>query len=102
MSDFTLENTVSLVTGATGGIGRATCQALAAAGSKVIASDLASDAVVAGAEEYYQLDVTREKAWEDLIARIEASHGRLDILVNNAGISVTNSIADTTLEEWRK
>jgi NAD(P)-dependent dehydrogenase (short-subunit alcohol dehydrogenase family) len=102
MSPHDLSGTVALVTGATGGIGRATVQALADAGSKVIASDIAAQASVAGAAEYHQLDVTEETAWSGLIARIEAEHGRLDILVNNAGISVTESIADTSLAEWRK
>jgi len=99
---FALSGTVSLVTGATGGIGRAAVKALADAGSKVIASDIAADASVAGATEYRRLDVTDEAAWEKLIAGIAANHGRLDILVNNAGISVTNSIAGTSLAEWRK
>ena len=102
MADFQLNGTVALVTGATGGIGGATCRALSDAGATVIATDLAADASVDGATEYRQLDVTSETAWTALIADIDARHGRLDILVNNAGISVTNSIADTTLAEFRK
>lgn len=102
MSIFDLGGTVALVTGATGGIGRATCQALADAGSTVIASDLAESAEVAGAASYRRLDVTDEGSWQALIAAIEAEHGRLDILVNNAGISVTNAIADSSLAEFRR
>jgi NAD(P)-dependent dehydrogenase (short-subunit alcohol dehydrogenase family) len=102
MSIFDLGGTVSLVTGATGGIGRATCQALADAGSTVIATDLAESAEVAGAASYRRLDVTDEGAWEVLIAAIEAEHGRLDILINNAGISVTNAIAESSLAEFRR
>jgi NAD(P)-dependent dehydrogenase (short-subunit alcohol dehydrogenase family) len=101
-SPFDLSGTVALVTGATGGIGRATVQALADAGSTVIASDVAADASVAGAAAYHRLDVTDEAGWTALIAAIAADHGRLDILVNNAGISITGSIADTSLAEWRK
>ncbi|WP_380876627.1 dehydrogenase [Sphingomonas sp. DBB INV C78] len=102
MSIFDLSGTVALVTGATGGIGSATVKALADAGAKVIASDIAAEAMVAGAAQYKRLDVTDEGQWTDLIAGIAAEHGRLDILVNNAGISVTNSIAETSLAEWRK
>ena len=102
MSIFDLGGTVALVTGATGGIGRATCQALADAGSTVIATDLAESAEVAGAASYRRLDVTDEGAWEVLIAAIEAEHGRLDILINNAGISVTNAIAESSLAEFRR
>lgn len=102
MSIFDLGGTVALVTGATGGIGRATCQALADAGSTVIATDLAEAAEVGGAASYRRHDVTDEASWEALIAAIEAEHGRLDILVNNAGISVTNAIADSSLAEFRR
>lgn len=102
MSIFDLSGTVSLVTGATGGIGRATVKALADAGSTVIASDVASDGGVDGAAEYRRLDVTDEAGWTQLLAAIDADHGRLDNLVNNAGISITGSIAETSLAEWRR
>lgn len=102
MSIFDLGGTVALVSGATGGIGRATCLALNEAGATVIATDLAASADIAGAKEYHPLDVTDQGAWQSVIAGIAAQHGRLDMLVNNAGISVTNSIADTSLAEFRK
>lgn len=102
MSAFDLSGTVALVTGATGGIGRATCLALAEAGATVIGSDLPAAGDVQGATAYHALDVTDEQGWQALIARIERDHGRLDILVNNAGISVTNTIAQTSYSEWRK
>lgn len=102
MADFQLNGAVALVTGATGGIGRATCQALQEAGATVVASDLAPLANVTGASEYRQLDVTSEAAWTECIADVETRYHRLDILVNNAGISVTNSIADSSLAEFRK
>lgn len=102
MSDFQLNGAVALVTGATGGIGRATCQALRDAGATVIATDLVAQADVEGAAYYRQLDVTSENAWSAVISDIDARHRRLDILVNNAGISVTNSIADSSLAEFRK
>ena len=96
-----LEGTVALVTGAQGGIGRATVAALAQAGAQVVASDMA-DTAVPGAALTLPLDVTSEAAWQNAVARIERDFGRLDILVNNAGISVTNSIAETTLDEFRR
>lgn len=102
MSLYDLNGTVALVTGATGGIGGASVKALADAGAKVIATDLAESANVAGAAIYMPLDVTQEDAWAAVIARIEADFGRLDILVNNAGISVTGSVAGTTLATFRK
>lgn len=102
MSNFNLTGAVALVTGATGGIGRATCLALAEAGARVIATDLADSADIAGTADYQRLDVTDEANWAAVIAHIDTTHQRLDILVNNAGISVTNSIASTTLAEFRQ
>lgn len=100
MTDLT--GAVALVTGATGGIGRATVLAMADAGATVIATDVASQADVPGAALYLPLDVIDEAAWPPIIDQIDADFGRLDILVNNAAISVTNSIQATTLAEFRK
>lgn len=103
MNDKTsLSGTVALVTGAAGGIGRATVAALARSGATVVASDVAANTELADAALYVQLDVTDEAAWQDVIAQIDREFGRLDILVNNAGISVTNSIASTSLAEFRR
>lgn len=102
MSNFDLTGTVALVTGASGGIGSATVQALADAGARVIATDMAQTATVAGAIDYRPLDVTDEDGWAALAAYVDATYGRLDILVNNAGISVTDAIADTSLAMFRK
>ena len=102
MGTFDLGGAVALVTGASGGIGAATVKALAEAGAQVIASDLADDVVIAGAADYRRLDVTDEQAWSQLADSVRTDHGRLDILVNNAGLSVTGSIAETSLSEYRR
>lgn len=101
-SAFDLSGSVALLTGAAGGIGRASVAALAQAGAIVIAADLAPEAAIDGATAYQPLDVTDEDAWAAAIARIEREFGRLDILVNNAGISATSSIKGTSLAEFRR
>jgi 3-oxoacyl-[acyl-carrier protein] reductase len=78
---------VALVTGAGGGLGRACCEALAAAGIHVHAADLDGAAAerVAGELEGVdsaELDVTDREAVEALVASI----GRVDVLVNLAGV----------------
>lgn len=102
MSSSSLNGTVSLVTGATGGIGRATVRALVAAGGTVIATDLSADAADLGDATYRQLDVTDPTAWQTVVAGIEADYGRLDNLVHCAGIELVASIAGTTLADFRQ
>ena len=81
---------VALVTGAGGGLGRATCEALRAAGFTVVATDRAADLVAAfeGTDGYRTavLDVTDPDSIAAVAATIAAEFGRLDVLVNNAGL----------------
>ena len=49
---------------------------------------------------YYDLDVTNENQWKELIKFIKIKFGRLDCLINNAGIRVSGKIENTSLELW--
>ena len=99
-----LDGRVALVTGAARGIGAATARALAAAGAKVVVSDVAdgeaSAAEVGGA--YVRHDVTSEEQWIAAIAFAKRKFGGLDILVNNAGIFWLKPIVETSLEDFRR
>src|SRR5690348_4600819 len=96
---------VAAVSGGIGGLGTATCIALARAGRRVVALDLARDeaverfrAATAGFDIAFQpLDVTDFDACADCVHGIESTHGSLDILVNAAGIT-----RDTTLRKMDK
>lgn len=96
-----LENVVAVVTGAAGGIGRATVAAMKAAGASVIATDLAANADT-GADHYLAQDVTSEADWQAVLALAEREYGRLDALVNVAAISVVGKIEATPLAEWHR
>ena len=96
-----LDDTIALVTGAAGGIGRAVCRAMAQAGATVLATDLAPEASVPGAAAYHQHDVSKEADWARIAAQIEGQHGRLDALVNAAAICQVKTIEETSLEDWR-
>jgi NAD(P)-dependent dehydrogenase (short-subunit alcohol dehydrogenase family) len=102
MMTIRLEDTIALVTGAAGGIGRAICQSLKAAGATVIATDLAEAGRVAEAEAYFRHDVTSEADWARIAAEISSKYGRLDALVNAAAIAPVASIEETGLDTWRK
>lgn len=94
-----LEGTVALVTGAGGGIGRATVEALRAVGAEVVASDLKAPSC--GTLDLAQ-DVTDEAGWTHLADVIRERWGRLDCLVNNAGIATVSTIENNDLLAWRR
>jgi len=97
-----LDDTIALVTGAAGGIGRAVCAALNAAGATVLATDLAPEASVPGAVSYRRHDVASARDWAQVAIEVRARYGRLDALVNAAAICQVKSIEETTLEDWRQ
>ncbi|MGW6743038.1 SDR family oxidoreductase [Streptomyces sp. NPDC055025] len=101
-----------LVTGAAGGIGRATAFAFAEAGARIVAVDLdregaartAELARLIGAPEAWaeQTDVGDGQAMEKLAEKVAAEYGIVDVLVNNAGIGLSGAFLDTTAEDWKK
>lgn len=107
---MTFSGQVALVTGAANGIGRATAQAFAAEGLKVVVADLD----VLGGEEtvaliqaaggealFVSCDVTREADVQNLMARTIEAYGRLDYAFNNAGIEIEKGrLAEGSLEEF--
>ena len=99
-----LDGRVALVTGASRGIGAATARALAAAGARVIVTDLSDGSALADelGGLYFQHDVSSESAWVEAMAFARAEAGGLDILVNNAGLFLQKSLLETTLEDWRR
>src|SRR5262245_19519667 len=99
-----LDRRVALVTGAARGIGAATARALAAAGAKVVVSDVANGEETAASIDgaYVRHDVTSEDQWKAAIAFAKQKFGGLDILVNNAGIFWLKPIVETSLEDFRR
>ncbi|MDO9459213.1 MAG: glucose 1-dehydrogenase [Alphaproteobacteria bacterium] len=107
-----LDGKVALVTGGARGLGGATAKLMAAAGAKVLITDLLDEvgaATVAGIEKaggkaaYLHHDVVDEAGWEKAVKFAADTFGGLDILVNNAGIaSDGKTLEETTLESWRR
>lgn len=97
-----LDNVVAVVTGAAGGIGRELVKALKAANATVIATDLAPDAQIEGADHYLKHDVTSEADWQAVAALVQDKYGRLDALVNNAGYSIVSKFEDTPLSDFHR
>jgi NAD(P)-dependent dehydrogenase (short-subunit alcohol dehydrogenase family) len=85
---------VALVTGGTGGFGRALAALLRVRDVTVVLADLDRDANRRAADDlgasFAALDVTDRAANAAVVARIEAEHGRLDAAFLNAGIAGTS------------
>ncbi len=94
------EKTV-LVTGADGGFGRAIVAALAEAGARVAASDLAPPDCP-DAQFALSLDVTRPDDWVGAVQQLTKQFGHLDILVNNAGFAITKDFRETDLDDLER
>ena len=99
---------VILVTGASRGLGLEDAKLLAAEGAHVIMTDINAEAgekaaaAIGSNAEFHKQDVSSEQDWIDLVAKIEASHGRLDVLVNNAAILAFGEIDNENMEGWRR
>ncbi|MFE3902631.1 SDR family oxidoreductase [Streptomyces sp. NPDC059153] len=101
-----------LVTGAAGGIGRATAFAFAEAGARVVAVDRDAEGAARTAEMARLIgspaawgeavDVSDEQAMEKLAEKVATEYGIVDVLVNNAGIGLSGSFLETTSEDWKK
>jgi NAD(P)-dependent dehydrogenase (short-subunit alcohol dehydrogenase family) len=105
----THEGRVAVVTGATGGFGRAFAVGLAARGADVVAVDLQDSAeTVAEIESLgrtaisISADISDPDAVASIGDEIRSQFGRCDILVNNAGIYPNRPFDDLDYELWRK
>ncbi|MFN4101584.1 MAG: SDR family NAD(P)-dependent oxidoreductase [Pararhodobacter sp.] len=97
-----LDGQVVLITGAAGGIGRATALAMAEAGATVIATDIAATANFDHADIHYaRYDVTSRSETTALVAQMLRDHGRIDGLVLCAGTISHRSLTESDDEEWR-
>ena len=99
------EGKVALVTGASGGIGRATADRLAAEGASVVMVDLAECAApqVGGPHLSIACDVSDEAAVQACIAQVLDRFGHIDVLCNNAGITCTHApITDIDSADWAR
>ncbi|MCK9562933.1 MAG: SDR family oxidoreductase [Bacteroidales bacterium] len=95
-----LAGQVALITGGAGGMGRAIANAFAAAGARVVATDIADHEDLGTGIEYRRYDVTSRADTDRLIDGVLADHGRVDILVLCAGIIARTPLAESSDEEW--
>ncbi len=104
---FDLTGMTALVTGASGGIGSAIAQALAAQGARLAVSGSNVDklsaflATLEGDHVALPCDLSDGAAVDALVGQaVEALGGKLDILVNNAGVTRDNLVMRMKDDEW--
>jgi len=103
------EGRVSVVTGASQGIGTAIASGLAAHGAEVIMVDIQKEKLeekvsgintAGGKAAAYPGDVAQSGQVETLVEKIISGHKRIDCLVNNAGIPRDNLLMRMKEEDW--
>ena len=104
MGTTAMHGKVVIITGAARGQGAREAELFAAAGARVVATDVRDElgqAVAASLGErgaYLHHDVTRAEDWRRVVAFAQESFGRVDVLVNNAGVYTPGSIEDTSYD----
>jgi NAD(P)-dependent dehydrogenase (short-subunit alcohol dehydrogenase family) len=96
-----LENRVAVVTGSTGGLGRAIVETLAKSGCRVVVNGRYEEKTAKAAQEVIETceldpsdvlaahgDTSDPEQAKIIVRKIEKTFGKLDILVNNAGMNL--------------
>lgn len=96
------KGSISLVTGASSGIGEATALRLAGAGYKVYGTSRRGAPSLHPSFDMLALDVTDDASVDAAVREIIQREGRIDLLVNNAGFGVAPAGAEeSSMEQAR-
>ena len=108
-SSLELEGKISLVTGASRGIGRAIALELASLGSRVVINDIAKEAAEGVVNEIkgqggdafaVEADVRDSESVKKMVEEITSRWEKIDILVNNAGVNRDTLLLKMSDEAW--
>ena len=106
-----MKNKVAIVTGGGGGIGAASCKALAHEGVSVAVVDInlekarkVAEAITSeGASALaIEVDVTSQKSVYSTVQRVVDHFGKIDFLVHSAGNNIKASFLEMTISEWKE
>lgn len=108
---FDFSGKVVLITGGATGIGRATAQAFANAGAKVVIGDVDDRAAetaqlitdAGGTARFVKTDVTNDESVKSLVQTAVDQFGTIDIAFNNAGVlPPTAPLHKQSVEDWQR
>lgn len=95
------ETRIMLITGAAGGIGRATVRVFADHGWRVFGVDREPKYAEFPADGVYiQADISLPEQLEAIYEQVKAQTDYLDAVVNNAAVQIAKPLIETTAEEW--
>ena len=103
-----LQGRVAIITGGARGMGAASSRIFAAAGAKVVITDVldaegeALAAEIGDNASFRHHDVSDEDSWCALVADTLSRHGQIDVLVNNAGILMYEALVDMKKAAFEK
>jgi len=99
-----LAGKTALLTGATGGLGQAIAEALAARGARVLLSARSRDAIEALAEDLpgEHLVLPADLSEDGAAEKLAAEAGHVDVLVANAGLPAAGLVDDFTPEQLQR
>ncbi|MBM7420417.1 MULTISPECIES: SDR family oxidoreductase [Chryseobacterium] len=104
-----LNESVTIITGASSGIGAATALQLAKAGTSIVLVSRADDKIEkvkqqiqdgGGKAEIFVADVTDIEQMKGMVDFAIEKFGRIDNLVNNAGLMLFSQWKDVAIDEW--
>ena len=101
------KNKKILITGATGGIGKALVKKFASLEGSVLATGTKIEKLEALKKEFSNInilkfDISDHSKIEEFVENVSSQLNGLDVLVNNAGITVDNLSLRMKDEEWKK
>ncbi|WP_129359474.1 MULTISPECIES: SDR family oxidoreductase [Micrococcaceae] len=108
LDHFSLQGKVALVTGGNSGLGQAFSLALAKAGADIFVPSIVDDdgttrhliEETGQKYEFFEIDITSDKAPEQVISTAIDRLGGLDIIVNSAGISKLANVENFDRSQW--
>jgi NAD(P)-dependent dehydrogenase (short-subunit alcohol dehydrogenase family) len=106
-----LQDKVTIITGAGGGMGRVAAQLFAAEGARIVVAEYGEAAGqetvelvtnAGGQATFVRADVSQEGDARAMVDHALATYGRVDCLYNNAGImpEKDHSVTDTDVDTW--